>query len=84
MFDRHTSISSRPFSDTELAALQTFRSRYLTDSFVFTKRELAHLRFMRWLVHRPEWNRALDQPVTAQEESTISLPSQPWTPGLVG
>jgi hypothetical protein len=37
-------------TDAELAALKALRTRYGGDSGGFDDRELAHLRFLRWLV----------------------------------
>lgn len=64
MFDRSIFIRHARFSQAEFAALQALRTQYLTPRYQFTDRELANLRFMRWLVHRPDWNRALDQPIS--------------------
>lgn len=82
MIDRHRTVSHTHFTEAQFVALQGLRIRYLTDPHVFTDRELAHLRFVRWLVHRPEWNRALDQPMNAQGRQIIPPPSRPWTHGL--
>jgi hypothetical protein len=82
MFDQHIFTRHTAFSEPELTALKSLRSRYRTDPQVFTDRELARLRFVRWLVHRPEWNRALDQPVNAKEPQITPPRSLPWTPGL--
>ena len=65
MFDRSIFTRQAQFSEAEFAALHALRTQYLTTRPGFTDRELARLRFMRWLVRRPEWNRALDQPVSA-------------------
>ena len=65
MFDRSIFIRHSRFSKAEFAALQALRTQYLTTRGQFTDRELANLRFMHWLVHRPDWNRTLDQPVNA-------------------
>ena len=65
MFDRSFFIRHARFTETEVAALQALRTQYPVTCQPFTDRELAHLRFMRWLVRRPEWNRALDQQVSA-------------------
>jgi hypothetical protein len=63
MFDRRILTKQARFNKGEIAALQVLRTQYLTTCHEFTDRELANLRFMRWLVRRPDWNRALDQPV---------------------
>ena len=65
MFDRSIFVRHTQFSEVEVAALQTLRTQYLTTPHQFTDRELANLRFMHWLVRRPGWNQALDQPVSA-------------------
>jgi hypothetical protein len=49
------------FTDTELQALQSLRAKYRAGQHIFTPRELAHLRFLRWLVNRPDWNRSFDR-----------------------
>ena len=82
MIDRHLTISHTKFTEAVFAALQRLRRRYQTDPHLFTDRELAHLRFVRWLVHRPDWNRALDQPMNAQERQITPPPSGPWMRGL--
>lgn len=82
MIDRHLTISHTLFTQAEIGTLQRLRKRYQTDPHLFTDRELDHLRFLRWLVHRPEWNRALDQPANAHERQIIPPPSRPWMPGL--
>lgn len=61
IFGRHSQ-----FTRAEHAALQVLRTQYMSPRPRFTDRELAHLRFMHWLVHRPDWNRALDQLAIAQ------------------
>lgn len=70
MFDRSIFIRHARFSEPEFAALQALRTQYQTGyprpaGHRFTERELAHLRFLHWLVRRPEWNWALDQPMRA-------------------
>jgi hypothetical protein len=65
MFERSIFVRHARFSEAELAALQALRTQYLTTRHRFTDRELANLCFMHWLVRRPDWNRALDQPVSA-------------------
>ena len=82
MIDRQRTVSNTHFTEAEFVALQALRTRYLTDPRLFTDRELAHLRFVRWLVHRSDWNRAMDQPMNAQERQIIAPPSRPWTHGL--
>ncbi|HEX6510419.1 MAG TPA: hypothetical protein VF221_22550 [Chloroflexota bacterium] len=65
MFDRSIFTRQAQFSKAELAGLHALRTHYATTRQEFTDRELAHLRFMHWLVRRPAWDLALDQPVSA-------------------
>lgn len=81
MINRHLNISHTQFTEAEVVALQGLRTKYQTDPRLFTDRELAHLRFIRWLVHRPEWNRALDGPVNGQGRPIVPPRSRPWMPG---
>lgn len=62
MFGRDIFFRRMQFSEAELAALQAVRTQYLSTHQRFTDRELANLRFLHWLIRRPEWNRSLDQP----------------------
>jgi hypothetical protein len=62
MIERHITIRRTNFSETELDGLQSLRARYQTARHLFTDRELAHLRFLRWLVRCPGWNGDLGRP----------------------
>jgi hypothetical protein len=84
MIDERFPLSHTPFSEAEVDTLQSLRTRYQGDQHLFTARELAHLRFLRWLVHSPGWQRAMDQPIKAQERQSTAPRSPPWTPGLLG
>jgi hypothetical protein len=70
------------FNPTELDALRSLRTQYQTGQHVFTPRELARLRFVRWLVKNPGWDRSLDQ----ADGTTLSRAAQPeaptWTLGF--
>jgi hypothetical protein len=71
------------FSEAEFDTLQLLRTRYQTRQHLFTAGELAHLRFLRWLVRSPGWYRAMDQPVKVQERQ-ITAPRRPeWTHGFL-
>lgn len=65
-----------PFSLQEYEALQTLRASYATSHGLFTAQEMACLRFVRWLIHSPEWNRAMDCLEIEQEDPE-------WTPGSI-
>jgi len=65
MFDRRMFTRQAQFSEAEIGALEALRTQVLTTRYRFTDRELANLRFLRWLVRRPEWNRSLDRPAGA-------------------
>jgi len=39
------------FTSEERSALQRLRARYQQSADLLTERELAHLRFLRWLAH---------------------------------
>jgi hypothetical protein len=82
MIDERFPISHTRFSEAELDTLQSLRTRYQAGQHLFTERELAQLRFLRWLVQSPGWHRAMDQPVNAQERQ-ITTPRNPiWTLGF--
>lgn len=51
---RHAALTQ--FSESELQALWALRQRYRTEHAPLSSRELAHLRFIRWLSHRRRWN----------------------------
>jgi hypothetical protein len=82
MIGRINPIVGPAFSETEFDALQSLRTRYQTGQHLFTERELAHLRFLRWLVHSPGWHRAMDQPESAQERQITAPRSPIWTLGF--
>jgi len=65
MIGRPTTRSTQ-FSQAELDTLRSLRTRYQNTHPLFTDRELARLRFLRWLVRSPGWDPAMDQPVHAR------------------
>jgi hypothetical protein len=71
-------------TDAECAAFWALRVTYQTDEHLFTERDLSHLRFLRWLVRSPVWDRAMDSldemsgPDDAPQEIAV------WTTGLCG
>jgi hypothetical protein len=81
MIDKRFPISRTHFTEAEFTTLQSLRTRYQAGQHVFTKRELAHLGFLRWLVHSPGWRRAMDQPAEAQERQITTPRSPIWTLG---
>ena len=81
MIDKRFPSSRSHFSEAEFATLQSLRRRYQAGQEVFTKRELSHLQFLRWLVHSPGWHRAMDQPVQAQSQQITTPRSPIWTLG---
>lgn len=83
MITRITNARSPQFSDAETIALQSLRTRYQTDHGLFSARELAHLRFLRWLVQSPNWNRAMDQPYPSVAGSVSGEETGLWTPGCI-
>jgi len=52
MIGRIISTGTR-LSEMECNALQSLRTGYQPEQHVFTAKELAHLRFLRWLVTHP-------------------------------
>lgn len=69
MIDRIITGTAGPrFTYTERAALRSLQATYEPAQHVFTERELAHVRFLRWLVYSSSWNRALD---LAEEQETV-------------
>jgi hypothetical protein len=82
MIGRINHVVGPEFSETELDALQSLRTTYQTGQHVVTERELAHLRFLRWLVRSPGWQRAMDQPVNASERQITTPRSPIWTLGF--
>jgi hypothetical protein len=86
-----TGVAGTPLTRTERAALQSLRASYQSGQHLFTERELAHLRFLRWLVQSPAWNQAMDRAdehetiVGAVHEKPGSTQAMPeWTLGLLG
>ncbi len=71
------------FSLREHKTLRALRTKYETGQHLLTEHELARLRFVRWLIHAPGWNRALDQPVTAQQRTSTAQQSLTWMPGCI-
>lgn len=61
MLDRDSPTNHTPFTETEFASLQALRARH-ERAQTFTERELARLRFLRWLVRQPGWLRTRSQP----------------------
>ncbi len=75
--------TNTPFSPREYETLRALRAKYEAGQHLFTEHELARLRFVRWLIHSPGWNRALDQPVTAQQRTSTAQQSLTWMPGYI-
>lgn len=65
MLHRGSPTKHTAFTETELAALQALRARHRTISGLFTDRELAHLQFLRWLVHQRASCQAREKPLYA-------------------
>lgn len=86
-----TGAAGTPFTTTERTALLDLRATYESAQHIFTARELAHLRFLRWLVHDSAWTRAMDRAVG---EDTLVYPDHErcgsreemlgWTLGFIG
>ena len=72
------------FSETECSALQSLRTQYQPEQHVFTALELAHLRFLRWLVRSPGWNHGLDQPCDTPQRYFPTQEIATWMPGFIG
>jgi len=83
MIGRLISTGTR-FSELECSALQSLRTQYQPEQHVFTAQELAHLRFLHWLVRSPGWNRALDQPYDTPQRYVLPLEIATWMPGFIG
>jgi hypothetical protein len=81
MISRIITTKGAHFTEAEATALQALRERYHTGQGLFTDREIARLRFLRWLVQSPGWNRALDQPCSAIAGSIVRKEAGPWMPG---
>jgi len=83
MIGRIISTGTR-LSEMECNALQSLRTGYQPEQHVFTAKELAHLRFLRWLVRSPGWNRAMDQPCDTSQRYIPTLEIATWMPGFIG
>jgi hypothetical protein len=79
-----TSASGPRFTEAERSALKSLRTKYQTGQHLFTARELAHLRFLRWLVNSPGWNPTMDQPSNAPKRHAPVLETTTWMPGFIG
>jgi hypothetical protein len=86
-----TGTAGTPLTRAERTALRSLRATYQSAQHIFTERELAHLRFLRWLVHSSAWNRAMDRAddqktafvaVQVRHGSTQEVPV--WTLGSIG
>ncbi len=71
------------FSLREYEALRALCAKYQAGQHLFTEHELARLRFVCWLIQSPGWNRAMDQPVTAQQRTSTAPRSLTWMPGSI-
>ncbi len=61
MISRIAKTSTSPrLNGAERRALLSLRLSYQGSQQVFTEKELARLRFVRWFVHTPNYNRGLD------------------------
>jgi hypothetical protein len=49
------------FTEAERHALQSLRTQYQSGQYLFTAKELARLRFLRWLIGSPSWDQASDR-----------------------
>ena len=76
MLDRNSPTRYTSFTEEEFAALQALRARH-AEPQPFTERELAHLRFVRWLVSRPGWSRTPREPgySDAVEDEVVDEPA---------
>lgn len=92
MIDRIITGTAGPrFTRTERTALRSLQATYEPAQHIFTERELAHVRFLRWLVYSSAWNRAMDRAgeqetvVAAVQESRSSTQEMlGWTLGRTG
>jgi hypothetical protein len=48
---------------------------------LFSEQELARLRFMRWVIHAPGWDTALDHPIPTQQQTATRAQGLPWMRG---
>ncbi|MBV9282069.1 MAG: hypothetical protein JOZ41_18475 [Chloroflexi bacterium] len=82
MIGRPITPGALQFSERELTTLQSLRARYQSAHPLFTDRELARLRFLRWLVQSPDWKRAMDQPYQARTGPMTAPQRSLWTPAF--
>lgn len=83
-----TSLS--PFTPAERKALRSLRASYQSAQHLFTDRELAHLRFLRWRLRSFARDRAIDE-VDRQETTDIPVDETrgcaeempAWMPGFI-
>lgn len=85
-----TGTAGTPLTRAERTSLQSLRATYQSASHIFTERELAHMRFVRWLVHSPAWNQEMDRAdehatgfPSFREPHAFSQEMQPWMPGFL-
>lgn len=69
------------FSLREYEALSALRAKYQEGQDLFSEQELARLRFMRWLIHAPGWDTALDHPIPTQQQTASTAQGLPWMRG---
>jgi hypothetical protein len=70
-------------TSAECTAFRALRIRYQTGEHLFTKRELAHLRFLRWLLCSPGWDRAMDRLDGIRERHSAAQQRSTWMPGFI-
>ena len=75
-----TSAGTR-FSLREYEALSALRAKYQEGQDLFGEQELARLRFMRWLIHAPGWDTALDHPIPTWQQTATTARGLPWVRG---
>lgn len=71
------------FSDVECDALRSLRSAYEAEQHIFTAEELAHLRFLRWLVRSPRWNDPMDCTYSEDDSNCNVRMRLAWTAGYI-
>jgi hypothetical protein len=62
-------IAETTFSADEARVLEALQSRYRNDHDIFSPRELAHLRFLRWSVDSGRLRTELDTPYPPREKA---------------
>lgn len=79
-----------PFTPAERKALRSLRASYQSAQHLFTDRELAHLRFLRWHLRRFARDGAIDEvdsqetTGTAAHETRGCAEEMPaWIPGFI-